>query len=185
MIGAVGLVVEIMLRRLYNVPHHLQIIATFGLFLLSETWCVCRGPAQVMPIIPELQGAIEIAGRRFPDYFLMYGIALAILCLLWLCFTRHDGGFSSCRHSGPDMVGALDQPKPYSRRCSCSAPFCNTLRADLITDVGKPRHGCGDTHRRLAVVDRRDVAYFWQLSRRLSSIPYLHRNAHFRELSLL
>jgi len=94
--GAIGLLLEVaILRRLYDAPHHLQIIATFGVFLIvRDAALYFWGPAQLMsPSIPEFMGATEIAGRRFPDYyFLMYAISLLILGLLWLLFHRTRWG---------------------------------------------------------------------------------------------
>lgn len=94
--GAISLLLEILiLRRLYNAPHHLQIIATFGVFLIvRDAVLYFWGPAQLMsPSIPAFMGATEVAGRRFPDYyFLMYAISLVILAMLWLLFHKTRWG---------------------------------------------------------------------------------------------
>ena len=66
--GTAGLLMEVsILRRLYDAPHHLQIIATFGIFLIvRDVVLYIWGPAQLMsPMIPALLGATQIAGRRF------------------------------------------------------------------------------------------------------------------------
>ena len=60
-VGVLGLVIEVtLLRRIYSAPHHLQIIATFGLFLI------------IRDVGPERLGARatchpQRAGSNFPD----------------------------------------------------------------------------------------------------------------------
>jgi branched-chain amino acid transport system permease protein len=110
--GAFGLLIEVtILRRLYDAPHHLQIIATFGVFLIvRDVVLYLWGPAQLMsPNIPEFMGATQIAGRRFPDYyFLMYAISLVILGLLWLLFHKTRWGlFLRAAIQDREMVAAL------------------------------------------------------------------------------
>ena len=113
--GAAGLLVEVtLLRRLYDAPHHLQIIATFGIFLIVRGVVLFFwGPAQLMsPTIPELLGATQIAGRRFPDYyFLMYAIALVILGLpaAW------------CPSGKPHSSRSVSMRRPCSSSTSTSA----------------------------------------------------------------
>ena len=71
LVGALGAVLEIvLLRRIYRAPELLQLLATFALVLVIKDFALWAwGPEDLLgPRAPGLADAIEIAGRRFPQY---------------------------------------------------------------------------------------------------------------------
>jgi branched-chain amino acid transport system permease protein len=92
LVGLTGVLIELLLlRRIYEAPELFQLLLTFGLVLVFQdlvkwVW----GPEEILgPRAPGLRGAVEILGRRFPQYDLVLIVAgpLALL-VLWLVFTR-------------------------------------------------------------------------------------------------
>ena len=72
--AALGCAIEaLLLRRIYKAPELLQLLATFAVLLLikdASLWL--WGPEDLLgPRAPGLQGAVEIAGRAFPQYDLL------------------------------------------------------------------------------------------------------------------
>src|SRR5581483_6642551 len=66
-----GAAMEILvLRRLYGAPELLQLLATFALVLIVRDFALWAwGPEDLLgPRAPGLGGAVEIAGRPFPQY---------------------------------------------------------------------------------------------------------------------
>lgn len=111
-VGLFGLLVEIaMFRRLYTSPHHLQLIATFGLFMiLRDLTLVIWGPYELFgPRVPGLSGAVRILGRRFPEYnFVILGTSVALLAVLWLVFHKTLWGLKlRAATQDREMVAAL------------------------------------------------------------------------------
>jgi branched-chain amino acid transport system permease protein len=111
-VGLFGLAIETtMFRRLYNAPHHLQLIATFGLFMiLRDLTLIIWGPYELFgPRVPALAGAVRILGRRFPEYnFVILGSAVALVVVLWLIFHRTLWGVKlRAATQDRDMVAAL------------------------------------------------------------------------------
>lgn len=82
---------RLLLRRLYDAPELLQLIATFGILLIVRdvalaTW----GPQDLLgPRAPGFKGAIEVMGRSIPSYdFLLLALGPLVLLALWLLLTR-------------------------------------------------------------------------------------------------
>ena len=112
LVGLLGLAVEMTIfRRLYTAPHHLQLIATFGLFLIfRDLTLVIWGPYELFgPRVPALAGAVRILGRRFPEYnFVILAVAVALLGVLWLIFHRTLWGIKlRAATQDREMVAAL------------------------------------------------------------------------------
>ena len=111
-VGLIGLAIEMSIfRRLYDVPHHLQLIATFGIFLIVRdvtlfTW----GPQELFaPRVPGLSGAVQIFGQRFPEYYLVImGVSVLVLGALWYIFHHTRWGvLLRAATQDRDMVAAL------------------------------------------------------------------------------
>ena len=85
-VAALGALVEIiLLRRIYRAPELLQLLATFALVLVIKDFALWAwGPEDLLgPRAPGLAGAVDIAGRRFPQYDLFL-IALGPLVFIGL-----------------------------------------------------------------------------------------------------
>ena len=85
-VALIGLIAELLiLRRIYDAPELLQLIATFALVLIIKdaallTW----GPEDLLgPRAPGFTGAVDILGKAFPTYDLLL-IALGVLMLIAL-----------------------------------------------------------------------------------------------------
>jgi len=95
-VGAAGAVIEIiLLRRIYRAPELFQLLATFALVLLIKDFALWAwGPEDVLgPRAPGLAGALEIAGRGFPQYDLMLIVlGPAVFVSLHLLLTRTRWG---------------------------------------------------------------------------------------------
>jgi branched-chain amino acid transport system permease protein len=95
-VGVVGLVIELLvMRRLYTVPHHLQIIATFGIFLIVRDVALSVwGPIQlVTEPVPVLSDPLRIFGLYIPSYYLlMVAVAGLIFAILTYVFHRTRWG---------------------------------------------------------------------------------------------
>jgi branched-chain amino acid transport system permease protein len=73
-VALLGLVIEAaLLRRIYRAPELLQLLATFALVLVMRDFALWAwGPEDMLgPRAPGLTGAVEIAGRAFPEYDLL------------------------------------------------------------------------------------------------------------------
>ena len=111
-VGLIGLVIETAIfRRLYHVPHHLQLIATFGIFLIvRDATLLVWGPQELFsPRVPGLGGAVEIAGQRFPEYYLVImGVSVLVVAVLWFVFNHTRWGvLLRAATQDRDMVAAL------------------------------------------------------------------------------
>jgi branched-chain amino acid transport system permease protein len=85
-VAALGALVEtILLRRIYRAPELLQLLATFALVLMIKDFALWAwGPEDLLgPRAPGLTGAVDIAGRRFPQYDLFL-IALGPMVFIGL-----------------------------------------------------------------------------------------------------
>jgi len=95
-VGAIGALIEILLlRRIYQAPELLQLIATFGVVLIIEDATLALwGPENLLgPRASGFKGAIDIAGRVLPQYdALLIGIGPAILLALWWLLKRTRWG---------------------------------------------------------------------------------------------
>lgn len=85
-VAVVGLLVEfLILRRVYDAPELLQLIATFALVLIiKDAALAIWGPEDLLgPRAPGFIGAIDIFGKAFPTYDLLL-IVLGVLMLFVL-----------------------------------------------------------------------------------------------------
>jgi branched-chain amino acid transport system permease protein len=111
-VGVIGLFIELLvMRRLYKAPHHLQIIATFGLFLIirdiaQTVW----GPIQlVSEPVPGLSDPLIIFGYYVPSYYLlMVAVCLLIFgALIWVFHRTRWGTLIRAAIEDREMVAAL------------------------------------------------------------------------------
>lgn len=106
-----GIIEILILRRIYHAPALFQLLATFALVLIIKDLCLfVWGPEDVFAArVPNLSGAINIFGHRFPEYDLVL-IALGpiILALLWLLLHRTRWGkLIRAATQDREMVSAL------------------------------------------------------------------------------
>jgi branched-chain amino acid transport system permease protein len=91
-VAALGAMIEVvLLRRIYHVPDLFQLLATFALVLvISDATLWLWGPEDLLgPRAPQLRGAVDVLGRRFPSYdLLMIAIGPVVLMILHLALTR-------------------------------------------------------------------------------------------------
>ncbi len=93
-VAVVGLVAEfLILRRIYDAPELLQLIATFGLVLIiKDVALAIWGPEDLLgPRAPGFRDAIDIFGKAFPTYDLLLivlGVAMLISLTALLKKTR-------------------------------------------------------------------------------------------------
>jgi branched-chain amino acid transport system permease protein len=111
-VGAIGLCIEVsVLRRIYKAPHHLQIIATFGAFLIiRDAVSMVWGPVElVAPGVPGLTGAFTAFGVALPSYYiLLFVVVLLVFAALILIFHRTRWGvLLRAAIQDRDMVSAL------------------------------------------------------------------------------
>ncbi len=111
-VAVVGALVEmILLRRIYQAPELLQLLATFGLVLIVQDLVLTIwGPEDLLgPRAPGLRGAIDIFGQSFPQYdFVLIILGPVVLGLLWLLFHRTRWGtLIRAATQDREMVAAL------------------------------------------------------------------------------
>lgn len=111
-IGILGFLIEVtILRRIYNAPHHLQLIATFGIFMiLRDVTLMIWGPQELFaPRVPGFGGAIRVLGHAMPTYHLvLITMSVAILIVLWLLFhATRWGVLLRAATQDRDMVAVL------------------------------------------------------------------------------
>ncbi|MGA2552608.1 MAG: ABC transporter permease [Burkholderiaceae bacterium] len=91
-VGLIGAVIEMtLLRRIYHAPELFQLLATFALVLIiKDVTLYLWGPDDLFAArAPHLGGAIELLGRRFPEYDLvLIACGPLILGALWLILHR-------------------------------------------------------------------------------------------------
>src|SRR5207237_8661340 len=91
-----GFVIETtLLRRIYNAPELLQLLATFALVLIIRDAALWAwGPEDRLgPRAPGLAGAVAIAGRQFPQYdLLLICLGPAVFIALYLLLSRTRWG---------------------------------------------------------------------------------------------
>ena len=111
-VAAIGLLLEMsLLRRIYRAPELLQLLATFGVVLMTQD-VVLRiwGPDDhSIPRPPWLRGFVTVLGQRFPIYDLaLIAAGPLVLGALWLLFRRTRWGtLVRAATEDRDMVGAL------------------------------------------------------------------------------
>ena len=111
-VGVFGAGVEfVLLRRVYRAPELFQLLATFALMLVVKDAALWLwGPEDLLgPRAPGLAGAVDILGRRLPQYdLLLVVVGPAVLGLLWLLLTRTRWGtLVRAATQDREMVGAL------------------------------------------------------------------------------
>jgi len=91
-----GALIEILLlRRIYQAPDLLQLLATFALVLVFEDFALWAwGPEDLLgPRAPGLGGAVVIAGHAVPEFDLfLIVLGPLVLAGLWLLLTRTRWG---------------------------------------------------------------------------------------------
>ncbi len=111
-VALVGALLEsLLLRRLYGAPELLQLLATFALVLvIQDVTLWAWGPEDLLgPRAPGLDGALTIAGRRFPQYdLLLIALGPLVLAALHLLLTRTRWGtLVRAATQDREMAGAL------------------------------------------------------------------------------
>jgi branched-chain amino acid transport system permease protein len=95
-VAGIGTLVEIvLLRRVYDAPELLQLLATFGVTLMVEDLVLLIwGPTELLgPRAPGFKGAVSLFGRAFPSYdLLLIAIGPLVLLAIWLLFRRTSWG---------------------------------------------------------------------------------------------
>ena len=110
--GMIGAALEmLLLRRLYQAPELLQLLATFALVLVIKDFTLWAwGPEDLLgPRAPGFDQAVTIAGRAFPEFdLLLIAIGPVVLGLLWLLLTRTRWGtLVRAATEDREMAGAL------------------------------------------------------------------------------
>lgn len=94
--GLIGAAAEwLVLRRLYQAPELFQLLATFALVLIiGDAALAIWGPEDLFAArAPGLSGAVQILGRRYPEYdLLLIAAGPVVLGLLWLLLMRTRWG---------------------------------------------------------------------------------------------
>ncbi|MBI3504016.1 MAG: ABC transporter permease [Proteobacteria bacterium] len=111
-VGLIGVAIEMLvLRRIYRAPEMFQLLATFALVLVAKDAALYVWGAEDLlgPRAPGLRGAVEIFGRRIPEYdLLLVAIGPVVLGLLWLLMNRTRWGtLVRAATEDREMVAAL------------------------------------------------------------------------------
>jgi branched-chain amino acid transport system permease protein len=95
-VGLIGVLVETaILRRLYQAPELLQLLATFGIVLIIQdvAMFVWGYEDLIGPRVPGFSGAVEFLGLRFPSYnLLVIVLGPALLAVLLVLFHKTRWG---------------------------------------------------------------------------------------------
>src|SRR5207237_8821354 len=120
-VALLGALIELaLLRRIYRVAELFQLLATFALVrITSDAVAALWGVEDLLgPRAPGLRGAVEVLGRRFPEYdvFLLVLGPVALAALHWLLTRTRWGTLVRAATQDRDMVGALgvDQAKLFT-----------------------------------------------------------------------
>lgn len=110
--GILGVLLEVLiLRRLTKAPELFQLLATFAVLLIVQDATLWLwGPEEKLgPRVPALRGAVEIFGKRFPEYNLfLIVVGPLVLAGLWLLFRRtRFGVLVRAATEDREMVAAL------------------------------------------------------------------------------
>jgi branched-chain amino acid transport system permease protein len=111
-VAAFGATLErLLLRRLYAAPELMQLLATFAVVLVIRDFALWAwGPEDVLgPRAPGLDGAVRIAGERFPQYDLfLIACGPVVLGALWYLLGRTRWGILvRAATQDRDMASAL------------------------------------------------------------------------------
>ena len=120
-VGVIGVLIEVLvLRRVYRAPEMFQLLATFALVLVIKDAALHVWGAEDLlgPRAPGFRGAVEILGRRVPEYdLLLVAVGPAVFGLLWLLMNRTRWGtLVRAATQDREMVAALgvDQTKLFT-----------------------------------------------------------------------
>ena len=112
LICLLGAVVElVLLRRIYEKEHLLQILLTYSLiFVFNDAVKLLWGGEMRIVTLPDmLKGFVTFFGHRFPVYYLfIIGVGIAVAVLLWVVLKKSRFGMlirASAEHR--DMVDLL------------------------------------------------------------------------------
>lgn len=111
-VGLIGVAIEaVLLRRIYKAPELFQLLATFGVVLMTQDIVLkLWGPLDIPgPRVPGLRAGVDILGQRFPSYELfLVAVGPAVLGLLWLLMHRtRFGVLIRAATQDREMVAAL------------------------------------------------------------------------------
>ena len=111
-VAALGVCAEVVvLRRIYRAPELLQLLATFALVLIARDLALWLwGPEDLLgPRAPGLAGAIDVAGRAFPEYDLfLILLGPVVFAALHLALTKTRWGvLVRAATQDREMAGAL------------------------------------------------------------------------------
>jgi branched-chain amino acid transport system permease protein len=111
-VGMAGFLIEVLiLRRVYKAPELLQLLATFALLLLIKDAALWLwGPEDLLgPRAPGLAGAVEIAGKAFPQYdlFLIFLGPVVLVLLHFLLQKTRWGILVRAATEDREMAAAL------------------------------------------------------------------------------
>jgi len=110
-----GLVEVVLLRRIYEKEHLLQMLLTFGLiFVFSDAVKMIWGVELRMVSLPSyMAGAVSLLGHQFPAYHLfVIGLGGAIAVFMWLMLNMtHFGKLVRGTAEHREMVGLLGYPE--------------------------------------------------------------------------
>lgn len=112
LVALLGALIEVvLLRRIYRAPELLQLLATFALVLVMRDFALWAwGPEDILgPRAPGLRGAVEVAGRAFPQYdlFLIVLGPLVFLLLHGFLTRTRWGILVRAATEDREMAGAL------------------------------------------------------------------------------
>ena len=109
--GLIGAAAErLVLSRLYGAPELFQLLATFALLLIiGDATLALWGPEDLFSArAPGSAGAVEILGRRYPQYdLLLIAAGPIVLGLLWLLLMRTRWGRLRAASENRSMLAAL------------------------------------------------------------------------------
>jgi branched-chain amino acid transport system permease protein len=111
-VGLLGALIEVLvLRRVYVAPELFQLLATFAVVLiLRDAVLFFFGAEDLLgPKAPALKGAVDIFGKRFPEYdVFMIFVGPLVLAALWLFMKKTRFGLLiRAATQDREMVGAL------------------------------------------------------------------------------
>jgi branched-chain amino acid transport system permease protein len=111
-VAAVGALIEtLLLKRIYEAPDLLQLTATFAVVLIiKDASLAIWGAEDILgPRAPGMKGAIELFGKRFPEYdvFLIFIGPIVLFALHWLMTRSRFGVLVRAATEDREMTSAL------------------------------------------------------------------------------
>jgi branched-chain amino acid transport system permease protein len=142
-IGVVGILVEfLVLRRVYQAPELVQLLATYGVLLVIQnvTLKIWGTEELFAPRAPGLSESIRILGKSFPEYHLLLVVlGPAVLGLLWLLsYKTRWGVLMRAATQDRDMAAALGINQKFLFQAvfflgAALAAFAGALRIPIDT----------------------------------------------------